>query len=434
MRITKIFKLDDVELFKHKLIEWGQKFDNILVLDSHNIASTNSSKQEYNTYDFLVAIDSLKEISPLENSFGALKKAVDDTKDWWFGFLSYDLKNELEDLESRNQDRVLMPKMHFFQPRWIFKIENDSLEISFLCADSEYVNDIFTEIVNQKIFNNKQYVEGLVKSRISKQEYLNTVNEIKAQIAKGNIYELNFCQEFYMENVKLNPLSMYNKLQELSPTPYSCFCKLNDKYLMCSSPERFLKKQADVLISQPIKGTAKRGNTKSEDESIKKNLFKDPKERAENIMIVDLVRNDLARTSEGGSVVVEELCGIYTFPQVHQMISTIVSKKDKNVHLVDCIKKCFPMGSMTGAPKLRSMQIIEELESTKRGLYSGAVGYIDPNGDFDFNVVIRSLQYNEREKYLSFMVGGAITMKSIAQQEYEECMLKAAAIRKALGV
>jgi para-aminobenzoate synthetase component 1 len=207
---------------------------------------------------------------------------------------------------------------------------------------------------------------------------------------------------------------------------------MGEQFLLSASPERFIKKVGKKIISQPIKGTARRGANEEEDKQIKHHLFNDPKERAENIMIVDLVRNDLSRTADKGSVIVEELCGIYTFPQVHQMISTVVSELREDVHFIEAIRQCFPMGSMTGAPKVRAMKLIEKYESTKRGLFSGAVGYITPEGDFDFNVVIRSILYNARNHYLSFMVGGAITMQAEAEKEYEECMLKAKAIMRVL--
>ena len=169
-----------------------------------------------------------------------------------------------------------------------------------------------------------------------------------------------------------------------------------------------------------------------EDQKLKQKLATDIKERSENVMIVDLVRNDLAKTAIKGSVEVEELCKVYTFDQVHQMISTVISQVSDQVHPVDILKTTFPMGSMTGAPKISAMKIIETLEETKRGLYSGAVGYFTPEGDFDFNVVIRSILYNSSKKYVSYSVGGAITAKSDPLSEYEECLVKAKAMRQVL--
>jgi len=185
-------------------------------------------------------------------------------------------------------------------------------------------------------------------------------------------------------------------------------------------------------MRQGIKGTAKRSQVEKEDQELIQNLRNDQKERSENIMIVDLVRNDLSKTATKGSVEVKELCKVYTFRQVHQMISTVVSKVDSKTSPVDIICSTFPMGSMTGAPKISAMEIIENLEASKRGLYSGAIGYITPKGDFDFNVVIRSILYNEKKQYISYTVGGAITAKSDPDKEYEECLIKAKAMREVL--
>jgi para-aminobenzoate synthetase component 1 len=389
---------------------------------------------EYNTYDLLAGIDALHLLEPQKDCFDHLQKEIDRTKDWWFGYLGYDLKNEIEDLKSENQDGLNMPEMNFFRPRWVFILDADTLQVHYF--EEEFSEEeIYTLVMNiqQILLAEEEVVNALeIKSRISKQEYLQSVGQLKEHIRKGDIYEVNFCQEFYAENTFIQPRQTYQKLMQVSPTPYSCFYQLGEKYLLSASPERYLKKQARKLISQPIKGTAKRGKNKEEDQLIKENLFADPKERAENIMIVDLVRNDLSRTAAKSSVRVEELCGIYTFPQVHQMISTVVSELKEGVHFVEAIRQSFPMGSMTGAPKVRAMKLIEEYESTKRGLYSGAVGYITPDGDFDFNVLIRSIQYNAKNQYLSFMVGGAITMQSDPEKEYEECLLKAKAMMKVL--
>jgi para-aminobenzoate synthetase component 1 len=207
---------------------------------------------------------------------------------------------------------------------------------------------------------------------------------------------------------------------------------MEDQYLLSATPERYIKKIGEKIVTQPIKGTARRSDNEEEDYAFAKALQQNPKERSENIMIVDLVRNDLSRTARRGSVVVEELCEVYPFKQVHQMISTVTSQLAVGISPVDVIRSTFPMGSMTGAPKLRAMQIIESLEESKRGLYSGSVGYFTPTGDFDFNVIIRSILYNAENKYISYSVGGAITAGSDPDSEYEECLLKAKAMRAVL--
>ena len=251
-------------------------------------------------------------------------------------------------------------------------------------------------------------------------------------IHRGDIYEVNYCQEFYAESCEINTIDVYQKLNQISQAPFASYVKLRDQFLLCASPERFVKKQNNKIIVQPIKGTARRLNDKIEDKKLAQSLVNDPKERAENIMIVDLIRNDLSKNAVKGSVHVEELCKVYSFKQVHQLISTIVCTVDKDDNDVDIIKNLFPMGSMTGAPKISAMKIIEEEELTKRGLYSGAVGYFSPEGNFDFNVVIRSILYNASKKYASFSVGSAITSLSVIENEYEECLLKAKALKEAL--
>jgi len=271
-----------------------------------------------------------------------------------------------------------------------------------------------------------------IKLRIHKDEYFEKVNSMLSHIHRGDIYEANFCQEFYAEQSEINPFETFKKLNEISKPPFATFLKTNDKYLLSATPERYIKKTGNSVISQPIKGTAKRSLDKFEDDGLKEALSQDQKERSENIMIVDLVRNDLSHTATKGSVKVEELCKVYSFLQVHQMISTVSSIVNVETSPVDILKTTFPMGSMTGAPKISAMKIIEDLEETKRSLYSGGVGYFTPNGDFDFNVIIRSILYNATKKYISYSVGGAITAKSDPLKEYEECLVKAKAMRQVL--
>ena len=312
-------------------------------------------------------------------------------------------------------------------------IGKDSVTFKYISLSKEAIDSDFQEILN---YTNKKtpFVDSNlnIKLRIHKEAYLEKVHTLLDHIHRGDLYEANFCQEFYSENSTIDPLSVYKKLNAISSPPFASFLKFEQNYVLSASPERYLKKSATKIISQPIKGTARRATEKDEDLILKEKLEKDPKEQAENIMIVDLVRNDLSRLSEKGTVTVEELCKVYSFAQVHQMISTVSATVSKDIHPVDILKNTFPMGSMTGAPKVAAMQIIETLEETKRGLYSGAVGYMSPTGDFDFNVVIRSILYNTRNKYISFSVGSAITALSTPEQELEECLLKAKAMREVL--
>ena len=426
MRISQVFTFKNIDSFKINLLTWAQQFDKFVWLDSNDSTTSN--------FDGVLAVDINSEIqSDCDNSFDKLKEYQQATNDFIFGYLGYDLKNNVENLDSNNFDGLDFPDLFFFQPKKIFFFKNNTVEVKYLL---DYKDEIATDLeeINNFKESESSYLESdiKIKLRIHKDEYYAKINKILAHIHRGNIYEVSFCQEFFAENSTINPLKVYQELNNISSPPFAAFLKLDDKFLLSASPERFLKRTKNTIISQPIKGTIKRGENPSEDKKLIKHLKNDTKERAENIMIVDLVRNDLSKTAIKGSVKVKELCKVYTFKQVHQLISTIVSEVKSDANSVDIIKSLFPMGSMTGAPKIAAMKIIEDLEETKRGLYSGAVGYFSPTGEFDFNVVIRSILYNESKKYISYSVGGAITAKSIPEKEYEECLLKAKAMREVL--
>ena len=427
MRVSEFYTIDNPSLFKEQLLYWAQQFREVAFLDS------NSYPQAYSSYDCLLAVDAFTLLqTDYDNAFEDLKQYQQTTKDWLFGYLSYDLKNDSERLQSNNFDGLDFPDLFFFQPKKIFLLKGNQLETRYLhlCDDElqEDYQDITTIVPQQSTASDSV----MVQARIDQKKYLEQVQKMQEYIHKGDIYEANFCMEFYAENATIQPLEKFQKLNAISQPPFAVFLKNNQQYLLSATPERYLRKEGEDLISQPIKGTAKRYEDPVADEKAKDDLASNPKERAENIMITDLVRNDLSRTAQKGSVQVEELCGIYSFMQVHQMISTITSKMDEKYSVIDVLRLTFPMGSMTGAPKISAMKIIEELEATKRGLYSGAVGYFTPEGDFDFNVVIRSILYNQKKQYLSFSVGSAITALSVPEQEYEECLLKAKAMKSVL--
>nr|WP_294926617.1 anthranilate synthase component I family protein [uncultured Flavobacterium sp.] len=428
MRVSIHKHIQDPEHFKQQLLSWSQQFREVVFLDS------NSYPQEYSSFDCIMAVDAFTSLkTDFHNAFEDLKQYQQTTKDWLFGYLSYDLKNDTESLESSNFDGLHFPDLFFFQPKKIFLLKGNQLEIQYLLFCDDEVETDFEEIIesHSESFVTLSGVE--VQQRISKELYVQKVNKMLEHIHAGDMYEANFCMEFFAENAVINPLEKFQKLNEISKAPFSVFFKNNKHFLLSASPERYLKKTGDTIISQPIKGTSKRFSDINEDEKSKRNLETDAKERAENIMITDLVRNDLSHTAQKGSVEVVELCKIYSFLQVHQMISTVTSKLDAQYSPVDVLKTTFPMGSMTGAPKISVMKIIENLEETKRGLYSGAVGYFTPDGDFDFNVVIRSILYNQENKYVSFSVGSAITAQSVPEKEYEECLLKAKAMSEVLS-
>jgi para-aminobenzoate synthetase component 1 len=399
--------LDNLQ-HQQQLLKYFENKKNIIFLNSNQTGKTN----------FIAVSDS--------NNYekGSLK----------FGFIGYDYKNQIEELTSSHFDGIDFPEKHFFTPELLFKIKEQEVEVCYNKNDysENKLNEMLEEIQAIKIGKRSNSIIN-VKPRVEKEAYIKNVEALKKHIKQGDIYEVNYCQEFYAEQTEIDPIELYFMLNEKSPTPFSCFVKYEDKYLLSASPERFIKKDEDSIISQPIKGTIRRGTSKYEDDKLKNELLNDEKERSENIMIVDLVRNDLSKIAQKDSVKVDELCGIYTYPQVHQMISTVKAQLSSKTNFDAILKATFPMGSMTGAPKISAMKLIEKYEATKRGLYAGTVGYIDENNDFDFNVVIRSIQFNKINKYLSFIVGGAITDKSVPEKEYQECMLKAKAIFEVLN-
>ncbi|WP_417866183.1 anthranilate synthase component I family protein [Xanthomarina gelatinilytica] len=435
MRTTYLHKPKCIDTFKSQLLTWSQPYHEAVWMDS------NDYHEAYSSFDAVLAVDAMTCIqTDFQEAFLKLKEYQTYTKDWIFGYLSYDLKNAIEDLKSENFDGLYFPELYFFQPKKLFLFKGDTVEMHYLNVVAYDMDDDLNNICHcEPVLSAESDEERsnflneiVIKPRISKTDYLSKVNTMLEHIYRGDIYEANFCQEFYIKNTQINPLETYWKLNSISKPPFATFIKLNDKYLLSASPERYLKKIGTKIISQPIKGTAKRSKDSVEDKRLKEQLAIDEKERSENIMIVDLVRNDLSKTAKRGTVKVVELCQVYTFPQVHQMISTISSEIEETEHPVHVLESTFPMGSMTGAPKISAMKIIETLEETKRGVYSGAVGYFTPDSNFDFNVVIRSILYNHSQQYVSFSVGSAITAKSNPLKEYEECLIKAKAMREVL--
>jgi len=429
LRTTITKDISDFIDFEALLINWAAQFREITFLNS------NKFPQKYSSFDAVLAVDAFTAIkTDYSNAFQDLQQYQSQVKDWIFGYLSYDLKNDTEVLESTNFDGLEFPDLYFFQPKKLFFIRDNQLEISYLkMCDDEIASD-FEEIISFKLPTNLAVSEVEIQQRIDEKSYLEKLTILLEHIQKGDCYEANFCMEFFAENANIEPIQLYKRLNSLSETPLSVYFKNDFHHVISASPERYLRKEHTKIISQPIKGTCKRSTDNQEDNKLKEQLQANEKERSENIMIVDLVRNDLSITATKGSVKVEELCEIYTFKQVHHLISTVVSEVEHTISPVEIIRTTFPMGSMTGAPKIAAMQLIETLESTKRGIYSGAIGYFSPLNDFDFNVVIRSVLYNSKNKYLSFSVGSAITSKAIPKQEYEECLLKAKAIFEVLNV
>jgi len=331
LRTTFIHQLNHPENFKQQLLSWSQQFDDVVWLDSNN------HKDKYSSYDAILAVDAFTGLkTDYFDAFNRLEEYQSSTKDWIFGYLTYDLKNTTEHLESKNFDGLEFPDLYFFQPKKLFLIKENQVEIQYLQMVDDEIEDDLLEILkskNPKIYGSKNPIK--IKLRIHKDEYFEKVNTMLAHIQRGDIYEANFCQEFYAENTSINLLETFNKLNTISKPPFATFLKSEDKFLLSATPERYIKKDGNNVISQPIKGTAKRSENKKEDLKLAKALSEDEKERSENIMIVDLVRNDLSQTASKGSVKVKELCKVYSFLQVHQMISTISSKVEEDVKPVD---------------------------------------------------------------------------------------------------
>lgn len=428
MRTSRVFSVKDPKKVKEQLLSWGRQFQEIAWLDSNEYDSKTGE------YEAILAVEAFTAIKTDHiNAFDKLKEYQETTADWIFGYLSYDLKNDVEQLKSSNLDGLHFPDLYFFQPQKMIFIKKDQVEFHYLRMLDDEIEDDFEEIQNFVLESDAEHTPVKVEARISKQDYLDKISLMLNHIHRGDIYEANFCQEFYAENVEIDAFNIYRSLNEISTPPFAAYLKLENVNLISASPERYLRKRGTELLSQPIKGTARRSDNIEEDRKIASELAKDPKEQSENVMIVDLVRNDLSRIAKKGSVKVDELCKVYTFKQVHQLISSVTAEISDEIPPVEALRTSFPMGSMTGAPKISAMQIIEKLEESKRGIYSGAVGYFTPAGDFDFNVVIRSILYNSENKYLSFSVGGAITAQSDPEKEYEECLLKAKAMREVLA-
>ena len=381
----------------------------------------------------MLAVDAEAAISAnAGNALNGLNDFLTKNKDWCFGHLSYDLKNEIESLGSANPDYIEFPDLFFFVPRIVILLNRHTMEIGVIAGNAD---TIARSIYSWQIAPASQYSAFTISARFSREDYLHTIYDLKKHITRGDCYEINFCQEFYAMNAHIDPCHIFTSLSKESPNPFACFYKLDNKYLLCASPERFLKRSGSKLLSQPIKGTISRNIADEGADTFNRwLLLNNPKERAENIMVVDLVRNDLSKICREGTVKVDELMGIYGFPQVYQMISTVSGMVADDVVPAEIFKATFPMGSMTGAPKKSVMELIERYERTKRGLFSGSVGYISPERDMDFNVVIRSILYNAGSQYLSFQAGSAITYKSDPESEYQECLLKAAAIKKVLKI
>ena len=414
------YPLCDFPELQKQLLGVSKSFEHTMLLDSHNYPDP------YGKYEILAAFGAHRLLNVEQNAFEHWANFYNEKTTWLFGHLSYDLKNDIEQLTSDHPKRFDFAQLSFFEPKHLLLQRRTSTFLEYWSnEDVEGIDTLISLEDSSPPINDQN--ENQWSARQSKKQYIDAVNALKEEIRYGIIYEINYCQEFYQKERKLDPQALAEGLSSASPMPFGGYYRNGNDHLICASPERFLCKRGNKVIAQPIKGTAKRDLNKDEEKN-KKSLKNNLKEQTENVMIVDLMRNDLSKTAARGSVKVEELFGVYSFPQVYQLISTVSSELAEDKYFHELIKGAFPMGSMTGAPKISAMKLSEKYERFRRELYSGSIGYLEPNGDFDFNVVIRSILYSSKSLYLSLAVGGAITDMADAEKEYEECLIKAETI------
>ncbi|TXC81773.1 anthranilate synthase component I family protein [Luteibaculum oceani] len=373
-------------------------------------------------------VKSSLEINPTQGvDWIAFQNFLDRNKgEYIFCAFSYELKNDIEELTPASNPHYSFPKLLLIVPEHIGEVQPDTNLIDW--EEGTLPSDVLLKKRISDLLKNPLNKKRNVYASFSRNEYVDRAKMLLENIRLGNIYEVNFCQEFICPDVDINSWDLYQSLNEKTQAPYSAFVKYKGNRLLCASPELFLRKEDGILRSSPIKGTVRRSKNAAEDLELSIALAKSEKERAENIMIVDLVRNDFSRIAKKGSVEVEELCAIKSFKTVHHMVSTVKAEIEQETDLAKILKATFPMGSMTGAPKISAMELAQQAEGTPRGIYSGSIGYILPNGDFNFNVVIRSLFYDTERKELNFKTGSALTAKCDPEMEYDECLVKAKAL------
>lgn len=412
---TQSFDTTAYPHIKKQILHWVNRFDICSFLDNHHYP------QKLQGIECLAAAGAVSSIS---KSLEEVDAHISQNKGWLFGHLNYEWKAAVP-------DPIGFMPFFFYEPETVLELKGQQLTILSLTKNPA---NIFQEVIDVDPSSVHTELNINVTQRVNKENYLSDIEKIQSHIQRGDCYELNYCMEFFADKVVCEGIHLYQSLSNISPVPFACFYKQDNAALICASPERFLKKKGNQLLSQPIKGTIKRSlSDPKTDQLLKDTLQHSSKDKSENVMVVDMVRNDFSRLCKEGTVEVEELFSVYSFPQVHQMISSITGMLKNDIRFSDIIEATYPMGSMTGAPKHRVMQLIATYEHMPRGLFSGAVGYIDPKGDFDFNVVIRSLFYNQLTQQLRYLVGSGITIYSDPATEYEECLLKAKALTKVLG-
>lgn len=404
--------------FEQKALLWAQTKECFCYLNG------NDCEYTYGSFPKILAIGIRNQITFGNETLNQDLGSVFNSDESQFGFIGYELFSSIKTTDSR------FPKGYFFSPATIVRfITNHKVEIESVHSVEEVFNSIQNCIPVEESFSSNIPFTALE----NKESYIQKVERLKQHINRGDIYQINYCIEFEAIGAAIDPINVYLKLNTQSPMPFSGLLKFNNQYIICASPERYLKRIDQLIISQPMKGTAPRDADILIDEANKIALQNSAKERAENTMIVDLVRNDLSRFCKSGTVQVEKLHEIYSFHPVHQMVTTVTGFLEEGLTSAVVIEQSFPMGSMTGAPKISAMQLIEEFENNPRSAFSGSMGFVEPIGNFDFNVLIRSIFYDAEAKKLTYNVGSGITSASDSEKEYEECMLKASIIQKVLS-
>ena len=352
--------------------------------------------------------------------------------DWYFGAMRYEWKDVLEPPLGRSAQGPEVAHCEWFVPRFVVEWRGEQVFMHVAQGDDiaalTWANGLFRCRNQTSPDAPTGWVEGC-----DRESYLDRVDVLMRHIQRGDIYEVNFCTARTAHCPSFDPFISFGKLLANSAAPYAGFYRSGSNFALCASPERFLRFEMDQVVGQPMKGTRPRSQDPTEDARLRNELATDVKERSENVMALDVMRHDLSKVAASRSVQVDQLCAVITVPRVHQMISTVSARLRNGVTPMDAIRAAFPMASMTGAPKVRAMQLIEEAEGAPRGLFSGSLGFFAPDGTGDLNVVIRTLFFNALSGEASIHTGSAITALCDPEQEWEECQLKARSVIDAIG-
>jgi para-aminobenzoate synthetase component 1 len=400
---------------KKKIMDIGNSLrsdDLFVLLDSAHIQSAAGR----NKYKWICGLEG----ESIESSWKEMRHiSASRMGDWSIFLLPYDCIYEMQEHDSAPQSWVPFTKpVHYFPE--VILAETWEGEMRYWPDEEKAMDCVNSYPLEKRII---KATDLSVQFNTSEADYKLMVEQIKRDIVAGAYYEANYTIEGRVEGIFNHPFKKFESLSSISPAPFSAFFQNPDRFLISSSPERFLGKYGTKLFTQPIKGTAPRF---SDTDMVGFDyLVNSEKERAEHVMIVDLVRNDLTKVCEPGTIKVPELMKIYAYTHIFQMVSTVEGQVSESADFLDLMNACFPMGSMTGAPKLEVIKTMNAYEDQSRGLYSGTIGYIDPDGDLDSSVIIRSLIGDKQQKRMAINVGGAITYDSDPDKEYEECMLKA---------